>query len=575
MFDGRRSDRGRRPGKPLHGSPNLSAAPRWDAVLVGALAGELERRLRGARLRALYLDPGGRSALLFLREGTLAVRFRPEEAGVTLLDPSEPLPFARAYPATLEAVDAPPDDRLLLLRFRKARGRGASWLLALELLPNRWNAVWADGEGERIRHVLARREGDRPLRPGLPYAPPAASTREGADRNLPAERWMEILEPRAPRDRRAALLSSIAWTSPLNADALLGDAAHTEGQRARESLADGYRLWTRLHAAVASAEPTLLTTPDGLQPYPLALPGVPAEPAAGLLEAFASATSARGREGRELLPSEWLAALQAHVSRLQARVERLERELAEAPDPDGIRAVGDLLLARFAEVPKGASRVTLADFAGEPVEVRLDPKLGPQQNAARYYERAGRAARARERLPGLLTEARESAGRASSLLAKARSGQAGLGEVQAALPATADAAASEDPRPALPYRVYRSSGGLEIRVGRGAQRNDELTFHHSSPQDVWLHARHAAGAHVVLRWSEDGNPPARDLAEAATLAALHSRARGSGSVPVDWTRRKYVRKPRKAPPGTVVLERAQTVFVRPDAAVEERLKVER
>jgi predicted ribosome quality control (RQC) complex YloA/Tae2 family protein len=111
-------------------------------------------------------------------------------------------------------------------------------------------------------------------------------------------------------------------------------------------------------------------------------------------------------------------------------------------------------------------------------------------------------------------------------------------------------------------------------VGRGARRNDELTFHHSSPNDVWLHARHAAGAHVVLRWEEHGNPPARDLAEAAVLAALHSRARGSGSVPVDWTRRKHVRKPRKAPPGTVVIERAQTLFVEPDALLEEQLRAD-
>jgi predicted ribosome quality control (RQC) complex YloA/Tae2 family protein len=78
----------------------------------------------------------------------------------------------------------------------------------------------------------------------------------------------------------------------------------------------------------------------------------------------------------------------------------------------------------------------------------------------------------------------------------------------------------------------------------------------------------------VLRWEEEGNPPARDLAEAAVLAALHSRARGSGSVPVDWTRRKHVRKPRKAPPGTVVIERAQTLFVEPDAALEEQLREE-
>jgi predicted ribosome quality control (RQC) complex YloA/Tae2 family protein len=542
-------------------------------VLVAALANELNERLGGSRLRALYLDPGGRSVLLFLDRGTLAVRFRPEELGVTLLDASEPLPGARTYPATLASVAAPPDDRLLLVRFRRVRGAGAGWLLALELLPNRWNAVWAEGEGQRIRHVLARREGDRPSRPGVPYAPPPPSPREGAHGVLTPERWMEILEALPAGQRRAALLASIAWTSPLNADALLGEAATSES--AREALERGHALWTRLFAATRSPEPRLLTLDGAPQPYPLPLPGVPSEPAEGLLEAFAAAELGRGRAGQRVLPSEWMGALEAHVERAEGRVRRLERELAEAPDPERIRALGDLLLARLAEVPRRASKVTLSDFSGEAIEVRLDPKLTPQQNAARYYERAGRAGRARERLPGLLGEAREDASRASSLLERARAGEAGLDEVRAALPAGADAAAPTDPRPALPYRVYRSSGGLEIRVGRGAQRNDELTFHHSSPNDVWLHARHAAGAHVVLRWSESGNPPARDLAEAASLAALHSRARGSGSVPVDWTRRKYVRKPRKAPAGMVVLERAQTLFVRPDAALEERLKEDR
>jgi predicted ribosome quality control (RQC) complex YloA/Tae2 family protein len=113
---------------------------------------------------------------------------------------------------------------------------------------------------------------------------------------------------------------------------------------------------------------------------------------------------------------------------------------------------------------------------------------------------------------------------------------------------------------------------LEIRVGRGAHRNDDLTFHHSLPDDVWLHARHASGAHVVLRWSRKEKPPARDLEEAAILAALHSRARGSGTVPVDWTRRKHVRKPRKAPAGTVILDRVKTLFVEPDPELPDRLR---
>ena len=123
----------------------------------------------------------------------------------------------------------------------------------------------------------------------------------------------------------------------------------------------------------------------------------------------------------------------------------------------------------------------------------------------------------------------------------------------------------------LPYRIYRTSGGLEVRVGRGSGANDDLTFRHSKPDDIWLHARDSAGAHVILRWDAREAPPARDLHEAAVLAAVHSKARTSGSVPVDWTHRKYVRKPRKSPPGSVVPERVKTLFVEPDPTLPDRL----
>jgi predicted ribosome quality control (RQC) complex YloA/Tae2 family protein len=62
------------------------------------------------------------------------------------------------------------------------------------------------------------------------------------------------------------------------------------------------------------------------------------------------------------------------------------------------------------------------------------------------------------------------------------------------------------------------------------------------------------------------------MTEAAILAAVHSRARHAGTVPVDWTRKKYVRKHRGAPAGQVTIERAKTLFVKPSAALEERLR---
>jgi len=77
---------------------------------------------------------------------------------------------------------------------------------------------------------------------------------------------------------------------------------------------------------------------------------------------------------------------------------------------------------------------------------------------------------------------------------------------------------------------------------------------------------------VILRWGrKDENPPQRDLADAAIAAAVHSGARHSGTVAINWTRRKYVRKPRKAPPGSVLADRVKTVFVEPDEAYVKRM----
>jgi len=536
------------------------------------VAGELQQSLGGARLRAIHLDPVARTVLLFFREATLAVKLHPDDGAFALQEPMEPLAHARPFARTLVRVEAPPDDRLLLLHLRSVRGSREPWLLALELMANRSNAVLAEGDECRVRHVLREREGDAPLRRGLVYAPPPRSTREGLDGDYSLERWRALLTPVPPGRRRGALLSTVAWTSALNVAALLGDAAHEDGHAADAAIDAGHALWKRLLAAAAAPSPVLLRQGGVLQPYPMALPDTPAEPCDTLLDAFRQAAEARGISAANVVPGEWLQALEQEADRLRRRAESLERELAATSDPESTRALGDLLLARYAAVPGGAHRVRLENFEGETIEIELDPAMAPHENAARYYETAARAERARERIPRLAEAAHQQADALEALLGRARSGEAEPEEVRGALPADLEHRSPGDSGPGLPYRRYRSSGGLEIRVGRGSKKNDDLTFHHSSPDDVWLHARHAAGAHVVLRWRGEGSPPAQDLAEAAVLAALHSKARTSSSVPVDWTRRKYVRKPRKAPPGAVLVERARTVFVDPDAELEERLR---
>ena len=73
--------------------------------------------------------------------------------------------------------------------------------------------------------------------------------------------------------------------------------------------------------------------------------------------------------------------------------------------------------------------------------------------------------------------------------------------------------------------------GAPILVGRGADRNDELTFKVARGNDLWLHTRDVPGAHVVVPLA--GRPvDGETLLDAATLAAHHSNARGEAQVDV-------------------------------------------
>ena len=560
------------PGPPLAGVPErgypFPMSILWDSVLAGAAARALDGALRGGRVRAIHLDHSGRSLTMWAREWSLVVHLHPRRGDLLLLPSAEPFASARPLSARVTGVRSLPDERILLVGLRRARGPGVRTLV-LEWIPTRWNALVVEGDGAGasvIRHVLNPVGGKRPLAPGLPYLPPPASGRMGAVEALAdPTRWPR---PREGETEERCLLRSLAWTSPLNVGLLTGSPPEEAAER-----------WSRLRA-VGRGElapgNVLLTTPGGWTPYPLPVPG--SEPFPGdLLEAFRAAAERNGGEvgpGLTGVDPELLARLDREIRSAEGRLRGLRRELDRTADPAAVRARGDLLLARFALVQRGSERVVLEDFEGNPVEIPLDPTLPVHENAAALYAEAARIERVRETLPGRIRTASATVERLEAARDSALEGEVDETALEALLPRspagrTGGAGSSSHP---LPYRTFRSSGGLEIRVGRGARWNDDLTFRHSAPGDVWLHARESAGAHVILRWPGPGNPPARDLREAATLAALHSKARSAGSAPVDWTFRKYVRKPRKAPPGRVRAERVHTLFVEPDPGLPGRLE---
>ena len=115
-------------------------------------------------------------------------------------------------------------------------------------------------------------------------------------------------------------------------------------------------------------------------------------------------------------------------------------------------------------------------------------------------------------------------------------------------------------------RRYRSVDGWEILVGENATSNDYLTTRIASPNDIWLHARALPSAHAVIR--SQNRPATVSLAAiklAAEQVARRSDSRHARLTPVDYTLKKYVRKPRGAAPGAVTYSHEKTLDVEPAA----------
>jgi predicted ribosome quality control (RQC) complex YloA/Tae2 family protein len=100
-------------------------------------------------------------------------------------------------------------------------------------------------------------------------------------------------------------------------------------------------------------------------------------------------------------------------------------------------------------------------------------------------------------------------------------------------------------------------------VGKNAKNNDELTLKFAHKDDLWLHAKGVSGSHVIIKHKAQLAFPASVIEYAAQIAAHYSSAAGSSLVPVIYTPKKFVRKPKGANPGQVSVEKEELLLVEP------------
>ncbi len=268
------------------------------------------------------------------------------------------------------------------------------------------------------------------------------------------------------------------------------------------------------------------------------------------------------------------------TERISRRISVQREELSACADRDYYKLCGDLISANMYRIKKGDRIASVENFYDEnypTIEIKLDVRKTPSQNAQYYYGEYKKSVTAEQKLTEQISKGEEELQYLDSVFDSLTRATSENDIIQLRLELREQGYIKSvngkaKPPKALPPIEYRSTDGFTILVGRNNCQNDKLSLKFAEKSDIWLHTQNITGSHVIIV-TEGATPPDSTLEQASVIASVNSKGRDSNLVPVDYCFAKYVKKPSGAKPGKVIFTNYKTVFVKPDTELEKSLRV--
>ncbi len=484
-------------------------------------------------------------------------------------------------------------ERVLLIDFfaHSELGDEITLTIAMEIMGRYSNIVFIDETGrviDSIKRVDYDMSSQRLVLPGLFYqAVPPQDKKSLTDDGV--EGCCKEILSRSTLPLSKAILDSVQGISPLIAreiahcscsgDIITGDLSELSRERLKANLEKLAR------SLGGTGVPTVLY--NGIKPqdfsympitqYGETLRSETVESFSKLLDGYYSERDLLER--MRVKSSELMKTVSNAFDRANRKYAAQTTELKNSQKREELRLYGDIITSNMHLIKKGDSSARLINYYDEncpEVEVKLDEMLTPAQNAQKYYKAYRRAQSAQEHLEKQMKLGIEEMDYLETVLdalSRARS-ERELGEIRTELEEQGYLRKSgnnkkQKVKAMAPYE-FVSDDGFTIFVGRNNRQNDELTMRQAAKDDIWLHTQKIPGSHTIIK-AEGREVSEKTIEQAAILAALHSKARQSGQVAVDFTKIRYVSKPNGSKPGFVIYTHQTTVYVKPEETLAKRL----
>ena len=570
-----------------------------DGLTVGFAARELDRTLKGGRVDRIT-QPERDAVVMVIRAGSenhrLLLCASPNNARCHLTagnfsNPLEPpalcmLMRKQLTGARVTEIRQEAGDRIVRIDLDAVNELGDHVLrrLVLEIMGRHSNLMLLDENGrilEAARHVNAEMSRVRQIQPGMVYQAPPAQNKLNPE-TLNSGELLERLQARNGGNFAKAIAEEITGLSRTASEELALRALGRGGTWPEDLPAACARLADLIRRLPDMAAPCVLRGEDGTAEEVFPFPYLSRDPAreepcktlSHALDVYYSTRDARDRLNQK--SASMIRTLKGQVDRCTRKLAMQEEELASAERMDEYRRMGEAIHANLYQLKKGMTEATLPDWNdpdGGTITVPLDIRLTPAQNAQKYFKKYQKARSARETAAVQRDRTLEELDYLDNMLMDAENctSESELEEIRQELVRTGYMKRVTNRRQqrqlpkSVPYR-YVSEDGIEIHVGKNSLQNDRIT-QGAGGNETWLHAKDMPGSHVIIR--TEGEVPLPTLKQAALLAAWYSKGRNSSTVPVDYTLRKYVKKPSGAAPGKVIYTHQKTVYV---TAEEEEIR---
>lgn len=568
-----------------------------DGIYLYQLKTEIENGLNNARIDKIH-QPSKEELVLLLRSASgakrLLISIRPSAPRLnftqnTFENPQEPPMFCMLMRKHLSGarfigVEDNGFERIVTLLFEGANEMGdrVRFSLVTELIGKQTNLILVDSDG-RIIDSLRRSDieaGGRMIQPGAVYSLPEKQEKLSVIEIEPVDVIDAVKTAAMPLSK--AFVSVVDGFSPLIAREIVVRAGcDTDKYSNCLDLAEETALvgaLTDFKRELSCPKPTVLVDDRGI-PFEFSYTNITQYGSSAkklnfdtLSELLDAVYTERDLKERiRSYANELFKLVNNLLSRVAKKIAIRKKEQEKCADGDKWRIYGELLKANLYAVERGVPYVDVQNYYDpelKTVRIPLNVTLTPAQNAQRYFKEYKKCCNAAAMLGQLIEESENELRYIESVadeLSRATS-VSDLNEIKSELALAGYIRERGDRKKQMRASApleFTSPDGYRVLVGRNNRQNDELTLRTACDGDMWFHTKNIPGSHVIVFCNGEELPDDTVLF-AATLAAGHSKAAGSSSVPVDYTRVKYVKKPAGAKPGMVIYKTNKTVYVTPE-----------